>query len=82
MPYIVSITSQGQISIPAKLRKELRLQTHKKAMVSKKGDNILIEPVADLLDLKGSLQTKIKTSPSAIRRAFENYLAKEAVRSK
>lgn len=79
---LVSITSQGQITIPARLRRDLGLQTSKKAMVYRKEDRILIEPVLDLLDLKGSFHTKIKASPLAIRQAFENYLAKEAVKSK
>lgn len=33
----------------------------------------------DFLQLGGSLKTKIKASPGQIRRAFEGYLAKEAV---
>lgn len=53
--YTVSITSQGQISIPAKIRRALGLDIYRKAMVSMEGKNIIIEPVDDLLALSGSL---------------------------
>lgn len=80
MSYIVSITSQGQISIPAKLRRELGLDKSKKAMVTSEQGKIVIEPVKDFLELGGSLKTNIKATPRQIRQAFENYLAEEAVK--
>ncbi len=80
MVYTVSITSQGQISIPAKLRRELGLGSGKRALVSVEGERLIIEPVADLLDLKGSLKTNIKATPRQIREAFGQYLADEAVK--
>lgn len=58
MTYTVSITSQGQISIPARLRKELRLHTKDKALVKLEGQKITIEPIQDILTLKGSLKHK------------------------
>lgn len=79
MIYTVSITSQGQISIPAKLRKELGLQNGTKALVSAEEDKLIIEPVRDFLELRGSLKTNIKATPRQIREAFGEYLAKEAV---
>ena len=54
---IVSITSQGQISIPAKMRRELGLNKERKALVSIDGGKVIVEPVKDLLELKGSLKT-------------------------
>ena len=58
MTYTVSITSQGQISIPIQLRRELGLDKTKKAMVSKQGNSLIVEPIPDLLSLRGSLQDK------------------------
>ncbi|GEM_PF-569619 len=58
MTYTVTITSQGQISIPATLRKELNLSTKDKALVKREGQRIVIEPIPDLLSLKGSLSHK------------------------
>lgn len=76
MSYTVSITSQGQISIPAPIRKKLKLDKSKKAIVIEQNGKVLIEPVSDLLDLKGSLKTNIKASPNQIRESFGDYLAK------
>jgi|Napbiome12C3dose_1001474.scaffolds.fasta_scaffold00049_36 AbrB family looped-hinge helix DNA binding protein len=57
MTYTVSITSQGQISIPAGFRRELGLNKGKKALVSLEGEKLIIEPVKDFLELAGSLKT-------------------------
>lgn len=81
MTYTVSITSQGQISIPAKLRRKLGLDKNKKAFVSEEKGKIIIEPVKDFLELEGSFKTTIKATPREIRDAFEEYLAHEAVKS-
>lgn len=56
--YTVSITSQGQISIPASLRRKLGLNISTKALVSEKDGKVIIEPIKDLLELGGSLETK------------------------
>lgn len=81
MTYRVSITSQGQITIPAKLRRKLGLEKFKKAFISEKEGRITIEPVKDFLELKGSLKTSIKATPKQIREAFGEYLARRAIRS-
>ena len=73
MTYIVSITSQGQISLPIQIRRKL-FKTNK-ALVSLNQDKVVIEPIRDLLDLKGSLKTSIKAKPGQIRGDFEDYLA-------
>jgi AbrB family looped-hinge helix DNA binding protein len=82
MAYTVTITSQGQISIPVHLRRKLGLDITKKALVTEKDGKILIEPIKDLLELKGSLKTRISGSPIRIRQAFENYTAQKKSRAK
>lgn len=79
MTYTVSITSQGQISLPAKLRRELFAHTNK-ALVSVQDDRVILEPVKDILNLE-SLKTsrKGKVSSRQMREAFGQYLADEAV---
>lgn len=79
MTYMVSITSQGQISIPAPIRRKLGLDKSKKAVITEKDGKLLIEPVKDLLDLKGSLKTNITASSKEIREAFEEYIAKKFI---
>lgn len=78
MTYTVSITSQGQISIPAPIRRKLGLNKSKKALVREQNGKLLIEPVEDLLDLKGSLKTTKKISSKKIRHVFEEHLAKKS----
>lgn len=75
--YTVSVTSQGQISIPAKIRRELGLDKSRRALVFLEKGKVVIEPVKDLLELRGSLKTKIKATPSQVREAFETYLARK-----
>ncbi|MFC1600487.1 AbrB/MazE/SpoVT family DNA-binding domain-containing protein [Patescibacteria group bacterium] len=72
--YTVSITSQGQISIPAKLRRELGLKGVKKANISKRGDSLVVKPVKDFLDLAGSFKTNKKPLTS---KQLHDLFAKE-----
>lgn len=79
MTYTVSITSQGQISIPAKIRRQLGLDKTMRASVSSQGGKVIIEPLKDILELAGSFKTKTNVSPNQVRKGFEEYLAQEAV---
>lgn len=58
MQQIVSITSQGQITIPALMRVQLGLDQYKKALVKQEKGKIVVEPVEDVLAFKGALQHK------------------------
>ena len=75
MLYTVSVTSQGQLSIPAQIRKQLGFFKTHKALVTVVDGKVVIEPVKDLLTLKGSLRSSIKATPQQIRKAFEKHLA-------
>ena len=73
---IVTITSQGQISIPAKIRRKLGLTKGGKAVVSTDGKEITIKPTKDLLDLAGSLKTNKKPlSNKELHDRFSTYMA-------
>lgn len=87
MDYLVSITSQGQISIPAEIRRNLGLTKYKKAFVRQEGERVVIEPVFDFMELEGSLHYKaikgksideiIKLEEEAISKAVaERYKGK------
>ncbi len=60
MFYTVKITSQGQISLPAKIRREFGFSKTNQALISVQDNKVTIEPVKDLLDLKGSIKTNKK----------------------
>lgn len=78
MSYTVSITSQGQISIPAKIRRQFSLDKTKKALVSVENNKIVVEPVKDFLELQGSLKTNKKPlSNKELHELFGTSLAQE-----
>jgi len=60
MTYTVTITSQGQISIPIKIREKLGLSKSKKALVSIEDGKVIVEPVKDFLEFRGSIKTNIR----------------------
>ena len=79
--YTVSITSQGQISIPVKMRRIFNLQSTNKATVVSTDDGILIKPVVDFLKLSGSFTTKKKPlTSSMIHESFSESMAKRKAR--
>lgn len=60
MTYTVSITSQGQISIPAAIRRQLGLDKKKQAIVTVEAGKMVVKPIKDFLELAGSLKTNKK----------------------
>lgn len=58
MQQIVSITSQGQITIPASMRRSLAFNIYKKAIVKTEDNKIIVEPLPDFLSLGGVLKKK------------------------
>lgn len=57
---LVTVTSQGQISIPAKLRRKYGLKKNKKILVKESGDKIILETVPDIFSMKGAFKHKTK----------------------
>ena len=53
MNYVVSITSQGQLTIPKKIREDFDIKSATKAIVKKSGDRIIVEPKGDFWSLGG-----------------------------
>lgn len=53
--YTVTVTSQGQITIPAKLRRELGLDRATLSVTKNENGNIEFEKVPDLMNLYGVL---------------------------
>jgi len=60
MQQIVTITDQGQITIPASMRRAISLNLYNKAMVKIEDKMITVEPIIDLLSLGGILINKSK----------------------
>jgi len=51
-----TITQKGQITLPARLRKELGLKPYKKVRVEKGKGYIKVFPVKDILDMAGTVK--------------------------
>lgn len=60
MQQIVSITSQGQITIPAAMRRAINIDKYDKASITTENNKIIVEPVTDLLSLGGKLKNRAK----------------------
>jgi len=60
MQQIVTITDQGQITIPASMRRAMSFDQYNKALVKTEDKKIVIEPIVDLLSLGGMLINKSK----------------------
>ncbi len=87
MESIVTITSQGQITIPARMRRSLGISRLGKARIKFFSNKLTIEPVKDLLEMGGilrdraiknkSIQEIIELEHKAVERAVaERYRKK------
>jgi len=50
---VVKLSSKGQIVIPAKIRKELKLSKGDKLLLERNGDAIILRPMVKLSKLRG-----------------------------
>jgi len=80
MNYIVSITSQGQLTIPKGIRDDFDINQASKAVIKKVGSKIVVEPKSDFWSLGGSLKSEIRLTDKQLRKArlsFEKEWAKK-----
>ena len=76
MVYTISVTSQGQISIPVNIQRKLGFKRNGKATIRVEGRSVIVEPVLDFMSLKGSLQSNRKPlSSKEIHERFSRYLS-------
>ena len=66
---IVSITSQGQLTIPKNVRRSFGIKGQVKAALWQSGKRIIVEPKKDFWQLGGSLAGKIKLTDAQLRKA-------------
>ena len=71
MTYLVTITSQGQISIPALFRRSLGLNKSRRAVVSLVGGKVIVEPVDDFMKLRGIFKSNRRYTVEEEERAIE-----------
>lgn len=79
MQQYITLTSQGQVTIPVDFRRKFFPDKSNKAIIRADGDRMVIEPVPDILSLRGVFASKKRFSRATERRAFEEALAKGEV---
>ncbi len=73
MQQIVSITSQGQISIPRLMLQDLGVHGATKAIAQKVGNTIIVSPKQDFWSLAGSLKSDTVLSDKQLRKARDSF---------
>lgn len=76
MIHYVTITSQGQITIPVSLRRKYSFTKASKAILMEEKDQLILKPETDILSLQGIFKTKKKIPFRKVRQAFEEALAR------
>lgn len=73
MQDIVSITSQGQLTIPVSIRRSFGIKGSVKAIVRREKDLIIVEPKKDFWSLEGSLASEVKLSDKELQEARKSF---------
>jgi len=76
MPDVVSITSQGQLTIPMSIRRSFGIKGSVKAIIKRKKNLIIVEPKKDFWLLEGSLASEVKLSDKELQEARESFSKK------
>lgn len=58
MTFTATVTTQGQITIPAKIRRELGFKKIQKIILTLKSDHVILEPEPDMMQLSGVLHDR------------------------
>lgn len=80
--YTSTVTQKGQATIPAPIRRKLRIEPGQKVIFEEKSGEVYIKRTLDLSELRGSLKPKVKIKYSdkkadeAIGRMFAAEYAK------
>lgn len=81
MPHIVSITQQGQVTIPKVHREGLNIRKSAKALIERNGNKLVITPIEDFFNLEGSIKPKSRPEDfKKMRKMFIDYLSKRAIK--
>lgn len=76
MTYTATVTKQGQISIPAKIRRKYGINKNSLVILDdRESEGVFLKPVPDIMSLAGIFKSKKKFTHKEERRAFEHYLA-------
>ena len=71
----VVITKKGQITIPAEIRRRLKLVEGSRVSVKLEGNKIIIEPIISIFDLAGSGSKEV--DPEELKRALDRMRSED-----
>ena len=69
-----TITQKGQVTIPKKIRDELNMKTNDQVIFVRRGNSIILKPVRDILNLRGTIQTDNIQNFTKIRSEVQNKI--------
>lgn len=73
MEKIVSITKQGQLTIPKKLLADFNIRGAAKALVRRLENSIIVEPKQNFWSLSGSLKSKLSLTDEELKKARKSF---------
>lgn len=75
--YRSTLTSKGQATIPALLRKKLGVTFGERIIFEENDGKVTLRPIIDISSLRGSLKSKIKYSDKKANEAIGKMFAQE-----
>jgi len=82
MIYTTTVTQKGQATIPVEIRQFLGIKTYEKVVFMKKNNQVILKPIKNFLNLKGSIKTKKKYSDDKANQAVYQFIAKNYAKKK
>jgi len=76
MEQIVSITSQGQLTIPKTILLSFGIRSGAKAVIKRQDKLIIVEPKNDFWSLSGSLKSGVALSDQELKKARSQFAKK------
>jgi len=70
---VVSITSQGQLTIPRSIRNAFGIKGAVKAVVRKVGETIVVEPKSDFWSLEGLLKSDVSLTDEDLKKSRKAF---------
>ncbi|MBI2050187.1 MAG: AbrB/MazE/SpoVT family DNA-binding domain-containing protein [Parcubacteria group bacterium] len=74
MNQIVSITRQGQLTIPKSMRARFGIKGAAKALIQEQGNRMVVQPTDDFWSLEGSLKSPVSLSDRELRSARDAFV--------
>lgn len=74
MKQISTVTTKGQVVIPAHIRKSLNIGPSSKMSILQEGDSIIMKKILNLDDLYGTIKTDKPLSKKEMRKIIGNAI--------